>query len=70
MGSQRRSSVQKKPNPVPHGIQLNEQISQISKKMAASPSNAATDNYFKVFSKPKPSIVKNKNADAGMSETH
>lgn len=26
--------------------------------MAASPSNAAADNYFKLFSKPKHSIVK------------
>ena len=38
--------------------------------MAASPSNAATDNYFKVFSKPKPSIAKNKNNDVGIGDIH
>ena len=36
--------------------------------MAASPSNAATDNYFKVFSKPKPSIAKSKHADVGAGD--
>ena len=38
--------------------------------MAASPSNAATDNYFKVFSKPKPSIAKHKTAEVGVSDIH
>ena len=32
--------------------------------MATSPSNAATDNYFKVFTKPKPSVAKHKNMEA------
>ena len=65
-GGQRHNSVQKQ-SPA---IALNEHIQQISKKMAASPSNAATDNYFKVFSKPKPSIAKNKIHDAGMADIH
>ena len=38
--------------------------------MAASPSNVATDNYFKVFSKPKPSIAKRKVNDVGVSDIH
>ena len=37
-------------------------------QMAGSPSNAATANYFKVFSKPKPSITKSKHADVGAGD--
>ena len=60
----RRKSLPKKGSGAPQTTPLNDHITQLARGLAASPSNAATDNYFKGFSKPKPGLAKGARNDA------
>lgn len=63
----RRKSLQKTRSGAPQMTPLNDHITQLARGIAASPSNAATDNYFKGYTKPKPSLAKGAKNDLEQS---